>query len=144
MPKILLSVNPGRVRNIFNGSKLFEFRRVVCRRPPSAPVVYAAAPEGAAAGEAAAGEAVTGDVDKVWSLAGRGAGMSHESCPACRAGKKTAAAFRLGKIAKYPGPLTLADLGPARPPRSLVCLPEPSFGRDVPSEAKKKPPGPGA
>ncbi|MDR1049779.1 MAG: hypothetical protein LBP95_01615 [Deltaproteobacteria bacterium] len=144
MPKILLSVNPGHVRNIFNGSKLFEFRRVVCRRPPSALVIYATAPEGAVAGEAAVEEVVTGDVDKVWSLAGRGAGISHESYLAYYAGKKTAVAFRLGKITKYPEPLTLADLGLARPPRSFVYLPEPSFGPDVPSEAKKKPPEPGA
>lgn len=52
MCKILLSINPNHVENIFNGTKKYEFRKVECKKPVDKIIIYSTSPIKKVVGEA--------------------------------------------------------------------------------------------
>lgn len=52
MCKILLSINPEHVENIFNGNKKYEYRKIKCKEKVDKIIIYSTAPIMQVVGEA--------------------------------------------------------------------------------------------
>lgn len=120
--RILLPIHPGHAEHILDGTKLFEFRRVISRRPVIRIVLYATAPVMAVVGEAGVLGLVSGMKAEVWEAAAAGAGISRDEFDAYYADRDTAMAYRLGGVTRYREARPLAAYGVARAPQSFIYL----------------------
>lgn len=121
--RLLLSINPEHVDNIFKGTKKFEFRKVRSRHPVDRIVIYATAPVSMIVGEAEVTDTVGGTPEEVWARTADLSGISKEFFDAYYSGRRAAIAYRLGEVEEYGSPRPLADLGVASAPQSFVYLP---------------------
>ena len=68
MQKILLSINPEHVKNIVDGKKKVEYRRIRCKRDIDSIVIYSTSPEKKIIGEIEVKGVIEGPLEEVWSL----------------------------------------------------------------------------
>jgi len=122
MCKILLSIKPEHIRNIFNGNKLFEFRTICCREDVSKIIIYATSPVKQVVGEAQVLEVIKDSPEKVWKLTSRYAGITKLFYDLYFQDKSKAVAYHLGNIKKYQKPLRLSDFGVNFAPQSFVYV----------------------
>lgn len=122
MNALLLSINPEHVVNIMNHSKLFEFRKVACKKKVDIMIIYCTNPVKKIVGQAKIGRIITGDPEHVWRETESGAGISKEFFDKYYFGKKTAIAYELCDIVKYNEPRNLSDFGICSPPQSFVYV----------------------
>ncbi|MEN6385858.1 MAG: hypothetical protein ABFD79_11770, partial [Phycisphaerales bacterium] len=112
MFQILLPINPEHIKNIFNGSKRYEFRKTRCRRPNICKLImYATAPVMKVVGEAAIEEIIVDDPDTVWEQTRSFAGINREFFDQYFQGKSQAVAYKLAEVQEYPEPIALSKLG---------------------------------
>ena len=122
MFKMLLSIKPEHVENILHGSKQVEFRKVRCRHEINQIIIYSTAPVMQVVAEAFVDEIITGDILDVWRLTKAYAGISYNDFRKYYKGKKTAVAYKLCEVVRYPEPKTLADFGVSHAPQSFLYL----------------------
>lgn len=119
---MLLSINPEHVENILRGTKLFEFRKVRCKRDVDKIIIYSTAPEKMVVAEAEVEEIIEDDLEDVWSLTGDFSGISYDFYMSYYKGKDKAVAYKLSKVKKYKEPKPLSDYGLRYAPQSFVYL----------------------
>ena len=122
MCKILLSINPEHVENIFSGVKKYEFRKVRCRSEVDRMLIYSTAPVMAVVGEAEILGIIEDEPEKVWELTAVFSGIDKDFFDEYYKEKVKAVAYQLGKITKYLEPLKLSDFDINFAPQSFVYI----------------------
>lgn len=120
--KILLSIHQNHMENIFAGIKKFEFRKVHCNQKVNTIVFYVTAPVMKVVGEAQLLNIVEGDIERVWEITHKHAGISYDFYRKYYKNQKYAVAYGLGKVTRYATPLDLADIGVNKAPQSFRYL----------------------
>lgn len=119
---ILLSVNPIFLEKIFNGEKLFEFRRLLPRNDVWKIIFYATAPIQKIVGEAIVDKIFCEEKEELWLLTKNKSGIDKNFYDRYYHDKKIAYAYKLKNIIKYEEPKTLNDLSIKAAPQSFVYL----------------------
>jgi len=121
---VLLSIKPEFVDRIFDGSKLFEFRRKVFRdRSVKTIVVYATAPVSQVVGEFDIEEIIEGDVIGLWELTKEHSGIAKEHFDKYFSGLEIGFAIRIGETRIYDVPLDLnSEFSVMHPPQSFIYI----------------------
>ena len=123
MIKILLSVKPEFANKIFDGTKLFEFRKVLFQRLDiSNVIVYVSSPVQRVLGEFTIDSVVSGPLSTVWKQTSSSSGISYDFFMTYFSGRKTAYAIRIGKVIKYKEPKTLDHYAVEHAPQSFVYV----------------------
>ena len=122
MCKMLLSINPEHVNNIFNGSKKFEFRKTICTRKVDKIIFYATSPIKKIVGEAKVTNILIDTPEKIWEQTNEFSGISKYFFENYYKNKENAVAFQIDDVLKYSKPLNLEDLGILRAPQSFQYL----------------------
>ncbi|WP_044483084.1 ASCH domain-containing protein [Pseudomonas lactis] len=109
--KILLSIKPEFAEKIFQGEKLFEFRKSIFKRADiSKVVVYATMPVGKVIGEFDIDGVIEGSPKKVWAQTKKHAGITSNFFSEYFTGRERAFAIKVGGTLRYEQPLNLSDL----------------------------------
>lgn len=122
MCKILLSINPEHVENIFNGTKEYKFRKVRCRAVVDKIIIYSTAPVMQVVGEATVETILEGTPDAIWAQTKKKAGIDKYFFQKYYDGKPKAFAYKLGDVIKYDSPKALSHYGITSAPQSFVYV----------------------
>lgn len=119
---MLLSINPTHVKNIMEGSKQYEFRKVRCREPIDKIVIYATYPIMQVVGEVDVLDIIVDSPEQIWNLTANFSGISKCFFDKYYENKEKAVAYKLGEVKKYKKPLHLSDFGIDFAPQSFVYV----------------------
>lgn len=122
MCKILLSINPIHVENIFNGTKEYEFRKVKCKESVDKIVIYSTNPVMKVVGEVKVLSVLEGTPENIWKRTRKEAGIDKSFFSRYYKGKKKAFAYKLGNAIQYEEPRDLSYYGVKVAPQSFVYL----------------------
>lgn len=122
MCKILLSINPEHVENIFNGTKEYEFRKIKCKEPVEKIIIYSTAPVMKVVGEAKVEKIIEGSPSEVWQQTKKKSGIDDKFYFEYYRGKMTAIAYKLIDVVRYTTPKELTSFGLKYAPQSFVYL----------------------
>lgn len=117
-----MSINPEHVDNIMSGKKIYEFRKVKCKRKIDSIVIYSTAPVMKIVGEVEVVDLIEGTPDLVWEKTCTGAGINKAFFDSYYNNKKTAFAYCLGMVNCFEKARTLSDYGLKNAPQSFVYL----------------------
>lgn len=120
--KILLSVKPEYIDRIFNGTKGFEYRRKLAKKPVDTIVLYATSPIKKIVGEVQVLGVKTASPSALWEQTKHLSGISREKYRKYFKGHKKANAYILGQPYKYTERKKLEDYGVKQAPQSYVYL----------------------
>ncbi len=122
MSTILLSIKPEYVRQIFAGTKRYEFRRRPAKAAVTKLLIYATAPAGAVVGETDVAELLAMPPAALWDCVKAQAGISQAEFFRYFSSCETAYAYRLGTVRQYCPPVPLSRYGLRHPPQSFVYI----------------------
>lgn len=118
----LLSIRPRYAAAIFEGEKLFEFRRSIFRRQVNRVVVYVTQPVGLVLGEFEVRGIVEGSPASLWTRTRAAAGIDRASFFEYFDGREVGYAIQIGKVRRYRTPLCIRATFGIRPPQSFAYL----------------------
>jgi len=123
--KVLLSIKPEFAERIFDGSKRYEFRRVLfCSDSVTTVVVYASSPVKRVIGEFTVGGILRLKKQVLWERTKNHAGIGKRYFDLYFAGRCTAFAIKVSCPERYPVPVELEHaFNFSRPPQSFRYLP---------------------
>ena len=101
MCKILLSINPEHVENIFNGNKKYEYRKIKCKEKVDKIIIYSTAPIMQVVGEAEVKKILEDTPEEIWKITQNESGINLEFFKKYYKGRKKAIAYQLTSIIKY-------------------------------------------
>lgn len=104
------------------GSKKYEFRRAIFRRPVSVVVIYVTAPVQQVIGEFDVKKIIYGNPTDLWKKTYRTAGIDKYRFCNYFAGRECGYAIEIGEVRLYEEPLSLANHFGIRPPQSFMYL----------------------
>jgi predicted transcriptional regulator len=119
---MLLSINPGHVENILNGTKHYEFRKVRCRDGIKKMLIYSTAPDKMVVAEAWIEDILVDTIDAVWNITNELSGITREFYEAYYVGKEKAVAYKLSNVKRFPEPKSLSDFGLRCAPQSFAYV----------------------
>jgi predicted transcriptional regulator len=119
---MLLSINPKHVNNIFNGTKQFEFRKVVCTKNIDTIIFYATNPVQKIVGEAKVADIFVDTPSVIWEKTNKFSGISKSFFDKYFENRKIAVAFKVNNVKMYTAPKYLSDYGVKRAPQSFLYL----------------------
>ena len=122
MSRILLSIEPVYVERILDGTKRFEFRKVVGKKRVTEIVIYCTSPVMKVIGEAKVSNTLVDAPEVIWKLTRNYSGITKDFFDSYYKGKNLAVAYELSEIQKYPEPMGLDDLGISYAPQSFMYL----------------------
>lgn len=122
MCKILLSINPEHVEKMLDGTKMYEFRRVKCKREVTKIVIYCTSPVMKVVAEATVDDVLEDTPDEIWNMTSDAAGIDKTYFDSYYSGRKKAIAFRIGCLQKYERPRCLSDYGLSWAPQSFAYI----------------------
>lgn len=122
MCKILLSINPEHVTNIINKKKIYEFRKIKCKKNIDKIVIYATAPISKVIGEVEVLDIIEDLPENVWSITGDFSGISKDFFEKYYRNKDKAIAYKLGDVKEFKRPKLLQDFGVNFAPQSFVYI----------------------
>lgn len=100
--RVLLSINPEHVENIFSGIKTYEFRRkVFARKDVTTVVVYCTMPIGKIVGEFDIEAILSDDPFNLWKRTEHGSGISKQFFDRYFDGRELAFALKIGEVRVY-------------------------------------------
>lgn len=119
--KIILSIKPKYVKEIFEGSKLYEYRKIIFKQKVDTVIIYASSPVCMVVGEFSIDKIISGSPENLWSMTRYNSGVEKPSFDAYFSNKDIAYAIKIAKVKKYPRPCKLSALCPnSRPPQSFM------------------------
>jgi predicted transcriptional regulator len=118
----LLSIKPPYASAIFDGTKQFEFRRNIFRRPVDTVVVYVTSPVGLVLGEFDVVGVIEDHPDKLWRRTRRAAGIEREPFLQYFAGCDVGYAIEIGNVRRYASPFCINERLGIKPPQSFAYL----------------------
>lgn len=122
MCKILLSINPEHIENIFNGTKQYEYRKTRCSRQVDKIIFYSTSPVKKVVGEADVKTTLIDNPSKVWQRTKHLSGINYDFFKQYYANKNEAVAYKLFNVRQYSEPRELSDYGCSAPPQSFMYL----------------------
>lgn len=122
MCKMLLSIKPEHVNNIFKGIKQYEYRKIRCREQIDKIIIYATYPVMSIVGEADVENILEGSPDSVWQKTYDLSGISKNFYDQYYKGHKKAIAYKLANIEKYTNPKPLESFGIHSAPQSFMYI----------------------
>lgn len=121
--KVILSIKPEFAFKIFDGTKKFEFRKVVFKRPNiTTVVVYASSPVQRVIGEFEIEDILSSDPAELWKMTEEHSGISKDYFFEYFGSRKVAHAIKIKKTTKYQQPLCIKKDFNAIPPQSFMYL----------------------
>ncbi len=121
--KVLLSIKPEYANKIFDGTKKFEFRKVIFNSDVKTVVVYASSPVQQVIGEFEIDNILSFDPNKIWKLTKKDSGISADFFFEYFADRDIAHAIKIKKFKRYKKPLSIREDFNAFPPQSYIYLP---------------------
>lgn len=122
MCKVLLSIRPEHVENIFNGSKRFEFRKIRFKKDVSEIVIYCTHPVMKVVGKATVKNTIKCCPEEMWGLTEEFAGIDKLFFYEYYKGKQEAVALELDNVTEFDTPESLESYGLVQAPQSFVYL----------------------
>lgn len=122
MCKILISINPEHVINIFNGSKKYEYRKIRCKENVDKLIIYCTNPVKKIVGEANVEAILVDSPQKIWEQTKNESGINLDFFNEYYKGKNKAIAYKLDNIKKYDKPLDLSYMGVKNAPQSFIYV----------------------
>lgn len=120
---VLLSIKPEFANAILDGTKKFEFRRSLFRRPTERVVLYASSPIRLVLGEFTIAEILIMKLDQLWRCTARYAGIEREYFDEYFLGLDHGHAIKVRNTRRYRVPLALRQhLKIQFPPQSFCYL----------------------
>lgn len=121
--RVLLSIKPEYAFKIFDGTKKFEFRKVIFKKPNiKTVVVYASSPVQQVIGEFEIEDILSYDPDSIWSMTKKYSGISKDFFDEYFANRDIAHAIKIKNTIRYDQPLSIRDDFNAVPPQSYMYL----------------------
>jgi predicted transcriptional regulator len=120
--KALLSIKPEFASLIFDGTKKFEYRRVIFKQHVDFVVVYASAPLSVVIGEFAVEQILYEDLNTLWHLTRQNSGISRKYFFDYFVNKKRGYAIKIGNTLQYEVPALLKESYGVTPPQSFLYL----------------------
>lgn len=104
--KILLSIKPEYVQEIFSGKKKFEYRKsIFSNKDVSSIVVYSTMPEGKIVGEFTIDEILRDIPQRIWEKTQHFSGITKVFFDEYFRGRDSAYAIRIGRLIPYSEPI---------------------------------------
>lgn len=121
--KVLLSIRPEFALKIFNGSKRFEFRRVIFKRADiKKVVVYASSPVKKIIGEFEIDKIISGDPFNLWRETQIHAGINKKRFFEYFSNTSMGYAIKVKNYMPYETPLPIEESLGVSPPQSFMYL----------------------
>lgn len=120
--KVLLSIKPEFAFKIFDGTKRFEFRKVIFKKTDvKTVVVYASSPVQQVIGEFEIDDIISDSPTDVWEKTKKFSGITQSFFNKYFENREVAHAIKIKEVRKYDNPLCL-DVFNVVPPQSYVYL----------------------
>ncbi|MFL7010932.1 ASCH domain-containing protein [Enterovibrio norvegicus] len=104
--KALLSIKPEFVEKIISGEKLFEYRKVIFKRPEvTSIVIYSTMPEGKIVGEFTIGSIIKKSPEELWEETKSASGINKKFFDSYFANRDIAYAIEIIEFKKYEEPI---------------------------------------
>lgn len=121
--KIILSIKPEFANKIFDGTKKFEFRRILfSNKDVKTIVVYASSPISKVIGEFEIDRILHDDLEFLWRKTYKYSGISQEYYLQYFKGKKSGYAIAVKNARRYKRELCIEENFGVRPPQSFAYL----------------------
>jgi predicted transcriptional regulator len=121
--KVLLSIKPEFAFKIFEGTKKFEFRKVIFKNPNiKTVVVYASSPVQQVIGEFEIDDILSFEPDAIWKMTKKYSGITEEFFYEYFSDRDVAHAIKIKNTRKYKKPLDIRESFNVIPPQSYVYL----------------------
>ncbi len=121
--RVLLSIKPEYAFKIFEGSKKFEFRKVIFKKPNiKTVVVYASSPVQQVIGEFEIDDIWSFNPKAIWEKTKKFSGISEDFFFEYFADRNIAHAIKIKTTKRYDKPLSLKDDFNALPPQSYMYI----------------------
>ncbi len=122
MSKVLISIKPEYVNRILNGTKKYEYRRMLAKKDVSSLIIYSTCPVMEIVGEVEVVGTIEMAPSFLWEKTKKEAGISRKKYREYFKGRKKACAYVLGKVTKYESNKKLLDIGVQQAPQSFSYL----------------------
>lgn len=122
MRTILLSIKPKYSKLIFDGSKKFEFRKIIAKKAVDKIIVYSSSPDKVIIGEVYVTGIISMKKKNLWEFTKQYAGITEDEFFSYFDKNEVGYAYKLGKVEKYKKPKQLKDLGVEKAPQSFIYL----------------------
>lgn len=122
MSRALLPIKPEYIDKIFNGTKKFEYRKTLCKRPIDTIIIYSTRPVMRIVGEMQITGVINDTPDIVWQKTKEFSGITKQFFDKYYSDKSKTIAYEIGKITRYNKPLKLSEFGLAHTPQSFVYI----------------------
>ena len=123
--KVVLSIKPEFANKIFDGTKLFEFRKVMFKEHIKTVLVYSSSPVQKVIGEFQIGEIIKHDLETLWDLTKEYSGISEEYFYEYFADREHGFAIQIKKKTKFKVPKCLREDYNLTPPQSFAYWTKP-------------------
>jgi predicted transcriptional regulator len=121
--KVLLSIKPEFAYKIFDGSKRFEFRKVIFKNPKiKTVIVYASSPVQQVIGEFEIETILSHDPKSIWKMTKNHSGITEDFFYEYFSNKEIAHAIKIKKTKRYKKPLCIREDFDAIPPQSYCYV----------------------
>lgn len=121
--KVLLSIKPEYAFKIFDGTKRFEFRKVIFKKPNiKTVVVYASSPVQQVIGEFEIDDILSYNPEEIWRKTKRYSGITEDFFHHYFANREIAHAIKIKSTKRYKKPLSIREDFNVVPPQSYVYL----------------------
>ena len=117
-------INPNHVENILNGSKLYEFRKKVCKRKVDKIIIYSTTPVMKVVGEAEIEEVLIDAPEIIWKKTQKKSGIDKLFFDRYYENREQAVAYKLRNVRKYTKPRDLKEYGVLSAPQSFQYVDE--------------------
>lgn len=122
MSKVLLSIKPEYVNKILNGTKKYEYRRLLAKKNVSSLIIYSTWPVMKIVGEVEVVGTIEMAPSSLWEKTKKEAGISRKKYREYFNGRKKAYAYVLGIVTQYESDKKLLDIGVQQAPQSFLYL----------------------
>jgi predicted transcriptional regulator len=123
--KVVLSIKPEFANKIFDGTKLFEFRKRIFHESIKSVLVYSSSPVQKVIGEFQIGEIIKHDLETLWDLTKEYSGISEDYFYEYFADKEHGYAIQIKKKTKFRIPKCLREDYNLTPPQSFAYWTKP-------------------
>lgn len=121
--KVLLSIKPEFANKIFEGTKKFEFRKVIFKKyNVKTVVVYASSPICKVIGEFEIEKIISLNPKEIWHITEKESGITESFFFQYFADRNIAHAIKIKKTKKYPSPLSIKEHFKVIPPQSFIYI----------------------
>ncbi len=117
---ILLPIKPEYSQKILDGSKRFEFRTRIAKRPIDKIYIYETSPTMKVVGEVDVLDVIEDNIESLWKKTKRFGGICKDAFFDYFNNKEKGYAYKLGSFNKYDEPLNLDSFDIDSPPQSFL------------------------